>query len=161
MGQKKQEEEREVEEFGKQIQEQIYGDLRKIYSDKVIELLQNPVHRGVLRNPDGYARVKGSCGDTMEMFFRVRGDVIEECFFETDGCGSTQVAGSAATSLARQKTILQALGLVSADNIIKFLDGLPQSDHHCAQLAAETLRRAIADYLANKGAPWKKLYRQG
>ncbi|MGQ9471708.1 MAG: hypothetical protein ACUVR0_08475 [Candidatus Aminicenantales bacterium] len=44
MGRKKQEEEREVKEFGKQIQQQIYRDLRKIYTDKVIELLQNPVH---------------------------------------------------------------------------------------------------------------------
>ncbi|MGQ9471709.1 MAG: hypothetical protein ACUVR0_08480 [Candidatus Aminicenantales bacterium] len=33
------------------------------------------------------------------MFLRVRGDVIEECFFETDSCGSTQVAGSAANLL--------------------------------------------------------------
>jgi len=29
---------------------------------------------------------------------------------------------------------------------------LPQSDVHCAQLAAETLRRALADYLYRKRA---------
>jgi len=156
----KKEEDREIEEFVRQIQEQIYQDLRKVYSEKVIELLQSQLNRGAMENPDGYAKVKGSCGDTMEMFLRVRNEVIEACSYETDGCGSTQVSGSAATCLAQGKTIIQALGLVSADNIIKFLGELPESDHHCAQLAAETLRRAIADYIANKNTPWRKLYRR-
>lgn len=153
-------EDKEVEEFVRQIQEQILNDLRKIYSEKVIELLQTQPNRGEMANPDGYAKVKGSCGDTMEMFLRVQDDVIEDCRFETDGCGSTQVSGSAATCLVKGKTILEALGLVSAESILKFLGGLPESDVHCAQLAAETLRRAIADYLTNKGAGWRKLYRR-
>jgi nitrogen fixation NifU-like protein len=153
------EEEKEIEEFLKKIEEQIYEEMRKIYGQKAIELLKGQVNRKRLEKADGYAKVKGTCGDTMEMFLRVNNDVIEECTFETDGCGSTQVCGSAATSLAQGKTILEALGLISADNIIKFLGGLPESDIHCAQLAAETLRRAIADYLGNKSAPWRKLYR--
>lgn len=154
------EEEKEVEEFIKKIQEQIYQDLRKVYGEKAIELLEKQLNRGRMENPDGYAKVTGSCGDTMEMFLRVQNEVIEDCCFETDGCGSTQICGSAATCLAQGKTIIQALGLISAENIIKYLGGLPESDVHCAQLAAETLRRAIADYLANKSSPWRKLYRR-
>lgn len=153
------EDEKEVEEFIKKIQEQIYQDLRKVYGEKAIELLEKQLNRGTMENPDGYAKVTGSCGDTMEMFLRVRDEVIEDCRFETDGCGSTQICGSAATCLAQGKTIIQALGLISAENVIKYLGGLPESDVHCAQLAAETLRRAIADYLANKSSPWRKLYR--
>lgn len=121
-------EDKEVEEFIRQIQEQILNDMRKIYSEKVIELLQTQPNRGELPDPDGYAKVKGSCGDTMEMFLRAHDDVITECRFETDGCGSTQVSGSAATCLAKGKTILQALGLISADTILKFLGGLPESE---------------------------------
>lgn len=154
------ENEKEVEAFIRKIQEQIYQNLREIYSEKAIELLEKQLNRGSMENPDGYAKVTGVCGDTMEMFLRVRDEVIEDCLYETDGCGSTQICGSAATCLAQGKTIIQALGLISADNIIKFLGGLPESDVHCAQLAAETLRRAIADYLANKKDPWRKFYRR-
>jgi hypothetical protein len=31
---------------------------------------------------------------------------------------------------------------------------------HCAQLAAETLRRALADHFSQKKSSWKKHYRQ-
>ena len=40
--------------------------------------------------------------------------------------------------------------------ILELLGGLPETDVHCAELAAETLRRALADHLANKGSAWKK-----
>lgn len=150
---------KELEEFVRQLQEQIYQEMRRVYSDKALQLLETQLNRKRIENPDGYAQVKGTCGDTMEMFLQVRAGVIEDCSFETDGCGSTQICGSAATSLAKGKSILQALGLISAEKIIEFLGGLPESDVHCAQLAAETLRRAIADYLTNKGAPWRKIYR--
>ncbi len=78
---------------------------------------------------------------------------------QTDGCGTTIACGSVATGLARNKPFTQALGSVSAEKILEQLEGLPEEDVHCAQLAAETLRRALADYLYQKKNPWKKHYR--
>jgi nitrogen fixation NifU-like protein len=95
----------------------------------------------------------------MEMFVKVKDDMVTECGFQTDGCGTTVVCGSVATELAVGKSLIEALGVVSAAEILRILGGLPESDVHCAQLAAETLRRALADYLSQKGAPWKKKYR--
>ena len=95
----------------------------------------------------------------MEMYLKIDKENISECGFQTDGCGTTIVCGSIATELALNKSFIQALGLVSADEILKKLGGLPQSDVHCAQLAAETLRRALADHLYQKRAPWKKHYK--
>jgi hypothetical protein len=40
--------------------------------------------------------------------------------------------------------------------ILELLGGLPDTGVHCAELAAETLRRALADHLAHRNAPWKK-----
>jgi len=57
-------------------------------------------------------------------------------------------------------TFTQALGCISAQEILKRLGGLPEADVHCAQLASETLRRALADYLYQKHSPWKKHYRK-
>ena len=133
--------------------------IKKRYSETVIDHWQNPRNFRKFENPDGYAKVKGPCGDTMEMFLKIDKENISECGFQTDGCGTTIVCGSAATELALNKSFIKALGLISADEILRRLGGLPQSDVHCAQLAAETLRRALADYLSQKKTSWKKPYR--
>jgi nitrogen fixation NifU-like protein len=150
----------DLEKFTRELQEQIMNQLRQQYSPAVIERWQNPRNFKRLDKPDGYAKVKGSCGDTMEMFLKIKNDQITECGFFTDGCGTTIACGSMATELAEGKTFTEALALVSADEILKRLGGLPEADVHCAQLAAETMRRALADYLFQKKHPWKKMYRQ-
>lgn len=150
----------DLEKFARQLQDQIMEQIRKQYPETVIQHWQNPRNFRKIENPDGYARVKGSCGDTMEMFIKIKNGKISECGFQTDGCATTIVCGSAATELALNKSFTQALGQISANQILKILGGLPESDVHCAQLAAETLRRALADYLCQKKAPWKKHYRR-
>jgi len=146
----------EIEKFTRELEDQVMADLRRTYSLAVIDHWQNPRNFRTLDNPDGHSRVQGTCGDTMEMFLRVKDDKIVECSFLTDGCGTTIVCGSAATELAAGKSFLEALGAVSADGILRVLGGLPESSVHCAQLAAETLRRALADHLYRKNEPWKK-----
>ena len=150
----------DIEKFARELQEQILEQIRIRYSETVIDHWQNPRNFRKIENPDGYTKVKGSCGDTMEMFIKMKDEKISECAFQTGGCGTTIVCGSVASELAHKKSFTQALALISADEILKQLGGLPESDVHCAQLAAETLRRALADYLYQKKALWKKHYRQ-
>lgn len=152
--------EEDIEKFARELQEQIMEQIRKQYSETAIDHWQNPRNFRKMENPDGYAKVKGPCGDTMEMYIKMKDEKISECTFQTDGCGTTIVCGSVASELAQNKSFTQALGLISAEAILKQLGGLPESDVHCAQLAAETLRRALADYLYQKKAPWKKHYRK-
>lgn len=152
--------ENDLQKFAKNLQEQILKQIKKRYSEKVIEHWQNPRNFVKIDHPDGYAQVKGSCGDTMEMYLKMKDDVIKECTFQTDGCGTTIACGSVATELAKNTTLTRALGCVSANEILKRLGGLPESDIHCAQLAAETLRRALADCLYHRQTPWKKSYRK-
>jgi nitrogen fixation NifU-like protein len=150
----------EVEKFTRELQEQIMEQIRQTYSPAVIDHWQNPRNFRRMEAADGYAKNTGVCGDTMEMFLRVNDKAITECTFQTDGCGTTIVCGSVATELAAGKTLIEALGVVSADEILKVLGGLPEDSAHCAQLATETLRRALADYLYQKNTPWKKKYRK-
>jgi nitrogen fixation NifU-like protein len=152
--------EEDAEKFAKQLQAQIMEQIRKLYSETVIDHWQNPRNLRRMETADGYAKNIGSCGDTMEMFLRVKNDRVIECTFQTDGCGTTIVCGSVATELAAGKLFIEALGSVSAAEIMRVLGGLPDDSVHCAQLAAETLRRALADYLYQKSAPWKKSYRK-
>ena len=151
---------KDLDKYAQQLQEQIMQHLKQRYSPIVIDLWQNPKNFRKLDAPDGYAKVQGSCGDTMEMFLKMEKDKIDACTFFTDGCGTTIACGSMATQLAQGQSFTEALAKVSADSILHHLGGLPEEDVHCAQLAAETLRRALADQLYQQKQSWKKRYRR-
>ena len=150
----------DLEKYARELQEQIMEQIKRRYSDKVITHWQNPRNFKRIDHPDGCAQVRGSCGDTMEMFVKMKDEMVLECAFQTDGCGTTIACGSVATELVRNKSFTQAIAGVTAQEILKHLDGLPEDDAHCAQLASETLRRALADYLYKKRSSWKKHYRK-
>ena len=128
------------------------------YSPKVIDHAINPRNAGALGNADGFARIKGACGDTMDIWIKVEGDAIVRAGFMTDGCSPSVACGSMATELAKGKTIGEVLR-ISQQDILDNLDGLPDGSEHCAVLAASTIRAAIKDYLATRNEPWKKAYR--
>jgi nitrogen fixation NifU-like protein len=150
----------DLEKFAKQLQEMILEQARKEYSEAVIEHWQNPRNFKETTQPDGYAKVKGTCGDIMEMFIKMKNQRITKCSFLTDGCAATIACGSAATEIALKKTFIEALALVSAEAILKKLGGLPEGNIHCAFLAAETLRRALADCHYHQKNSWKKQYKK-
>lgn len=151
---------RDLEKYARELQEQIMEQIKRRYSQTVIDLWQNPKDLRKLESPDGYAKVQGSCGDTMEMFIKMRDDKICECTFFTDGCGTTIACGSMATQLAQGKSFTEALAKISTESILQHLGGLPQEDKHCAQLAADSLRRALADQLYQKKQAWKTKFRK-
>jgi nitrogen fixation NifU-like protein len=95
-------------------------------------------------DPDGYGLVFGSCGDSMEVFLRLRGERIERVASMTDGCGPTVACGSMLTRMAQGKSLAEAAAIEAADVIIA-LDGSPAEQVHWATLAADTLHQAIAE----------------
>jgi len=111
----------------------------------------NPRNVGVIENPDGYGKVGNPvCGDLMEIFIRVRDDVIEDIRFRTFGCGSAIATSSMVTELARGKTLEEALQ-ITRDDVATELDGLPPLKLHCSNLAADALHAAIRDYQEKRG----------
>ena len=97
----------DIDKFSRELQEQIMEQIRKRYSQAVIDHWQNPRNFRKIENPDGYAKVKGPCEDTMEMFIKIKEETISECGFQTDGCGTTIACGSQATELAEDKSFIQ------------------------------------------------------
>jgi nitrogen fixation NifU-like protein len=132
-----------------EIQTSIMEDARSIYSEKVIELWLNPRNCGKVRNADGFAKIKGPCGDTMQISFKVKDGKLSKIKFMTDGCASSIAAGSMATELAQAQDIEDAMK-ISQQMILDALDGLPEESVHCALLASNTLKEAIKDYLNSK-----------
>jgi len=148
----------DLDDFVDQMQRAVIEDMRKIYSPQVVEKFLNPRNVGVIENPDGFARFTGPCGDTMEMYLRIRDGAVREVKFQTDGCGSSIVCGSMATELAENKEIAE-IREITQEKVLDALGGMPEEEEHCALLAATTLNMALNDYLANKREPWKKIYR--
>jgi nitrogen fixation NifU-like protein len=142
-----------------ELDKEIMREMRQIYTETVIDYAMNPRNVGKMENADGFARITGPCGDTMEIWLRVRNDNIIGASFMTDGCGTTIAAGSMVTEMARGRTISQALKL-SQQDVLDALGALPEESLHCALLAANTLKEAVKDYLALKKEPWKRTYRR-
>jgi nitrogen fixation NifU-like protein len=138
-------------------EEAIKQEMRKIYSEAVVEHSMNPRNIGDLENADGFARVTGPCGDTMSIWLKVNGDTITDASFTTDGCGTTLASGSIITEMVKGKSVGVA-SKISQQSVLDALGGLPQESEHCALLASNTLKEAIRDCLAMKREPWKKAY---
>jgi len=132
-----------------ELQALIMEDARKVYSEKVIERWLNPKNMGKIRKPDGFAKIKGPCGDTMQISFKLKDGKISKIKFLTDGCTSSIAAGSMATELAMGKRVEEAVK-ISPQMILDALNGLPKESMHCALLASNTLKEAIRNYLDSK-----------
>ncbi len=143
----------------KELEDLVMADMRRVYSEQVIDHFQNPRNLGEIADADGFGKVTGSCGDTMEIYLTVRGDRISDANFWTDGCGTSIASGSMATELAKGKSIAEARSITN-NVILSSLGGLPEESEHCALLAADALREAIKDYVALKKEPWEKGYRR-
>jgi nitrogen fixation NifU-like protein len=130
-----------------------------VYSQIVIDHATRPRNVGMIPNADGFARITGPCGDTMEIWLRVRDSVIQQVTFWTDGCVTTIAAGSMATELVNGKRMEQALS-ITQEAVLEALGGLPEDSVHCALLASNTLKAACRDYLALRNEPWKRAYRK-
>jgi nitrogen fixation NifU-like protein len=120
------------------------------YSKKVMEHFMNPRNVGVIENPDGYGKVGNPvCGDVMEIFIKVKDDVITDIKFRTFGCGSAIATSSMVTELAKGKHVDDAVKITRGD-VASELEGLPPQKMHCSNLAADALHEAIKDYKSKK-----------
>jgi NifU-like protein len=131
------------------------------YSKKTMELFMAAVHGkpgthlGEMKEPDGLGE-HGSiaCGDALKFTFRVAKDAndplrdkIVETKYLTFGCTSAIAASEALCCIIedRQMTPIEALKITNQD-IVDFLDGLPDQKIHCSVMGAEALQAAVFDW---------------
>ncbi|MDI6655086.1 MAG: iron-sulfur cluster assembly scaffold protein [Candidatus Hydrothermarchaeota archaeon] len=121
-----------------------------MYSDKLIEHFRNPRNMGRMENPDGVGKAGNPvCGDVMYLYIKVKDNKINDIKFETFGCAAAIGTSSMITEMARGKTLEEAIK-ISKQDVEGELGGLPPIKRHCSNLAADTLRKAIEDYLSKK-----------
>jgi nitrogen fixation NifU-like protein len=115
------------------------------YSEKAARYFLNRPHMGRIDNADQVADYIGSCGDTMIVYLKINGDIIEDLKYEVMGCAGAISAAMAAVDIVKGKTLDFARNINDGD-IFKTLENIPEKKHHCIQLAVKTLHKAIDEY---------------
>jgi nitrogen fixation NifU-like protein len=126
-------------------------------SANYIEMATRTDKRRFIKDPDGYGKRIGTCGDIVEMFLVVRQHRIHKVFFVSDGCINTHACANCVAFLAEGKSIADTWEITS-EKVIRFLETLPEENTHCAELAVGALYLALANFQELKHAPWKRFY---
>jgi len=121
----------------------------KTYSKQVLENFRNPSGLGKPERIDSHGRTGNIiCGDVTDIYLMVKDKKLEDVRFETLGCAAAIATANILCTLAKGKDFEEALDIETKE-IIKTLKGLPESKHHCSELAVSALREAIYNYLKN------------
>lgn len=145
----------DIDSFVENLQEHFIHQARKRYSEVVVEHWLHPRNQFAMPEPDGHARIKGPCGDTMDIFVKISGSTIADASFLTDGCITSIASASMAVEMAIGRSVAEAME-VSQDDILGELGGLPKESRHCALLASNTLREAVKPISVRKKSIGRK-----
>ena len=63
------------------LQEQIFEETKEAYGEMAYQRWLNPIYMGTIKDPDGYACLKGICGDTMEIFLKFENEQVKEASY--------------------------------------------------------------------------------
>ena len=122
-----------------------------------LEMATRMDKRRIIKDPDGYGKKTGECGDTVEMFLIVRKNRIHSVSFITDGCMNIHACANTVAFIAEGKTVAEAWE-ITPENVIDYLETLPEEHMHCAELAVGAFYLALVNFQEYKHAPWKRLY---
>ena len=131
----------------------------QIHSRHYLEMAFRTDRREVIRQPDGYGKRNGDCGDTVEMYLSIRNGCIQFVSFETNGCLSTNACANTVAELTKGKKV-EAAWEITPENVIDYLETLPPENFHCAELAVGAFYLALTNYQELRRDPWKRLYQE-
>ena len=134
------------DEFADRLQEQVLQDARSVYGEIGYERWLNPKYQGMIENPDGFAYRTGTCGESIGIYLKFKGQLVEKASYMTDGCASSNICGSFAAEMAIGKTPDELLE-ITPERITAKAGGLPERDRHCSELASGVLQAALEDYM--------------
>jgi nitrogen fixation NifU-like protein len=117
-----------------------------MYTEKVMELFNNPKNMGKIREPDAVMKVKNLiCGDVIELYIMVENEVIADVKFRTFGCAAANAASSIITEIVKDKTLDEAMNIIGQD-VVNELGGLPPIKIYCSNLVVDALHDVIKGY---------------
>lgn len=98
--------------------------LDELYKEVILDHYQNPRNRGQL--PDAQIATRGYnplCGDELELFVDVNGEVVDAVMFSGRGCSISQASASMMTESLQGRSLAEAEKLVSAFKAMMMAEG--------------------------------------
>lgn len=117
-----------------------------MYSKIVKDYFENPINLGIIEDADAIGIIENEiCSDIIKIYIKVdkqSKSIIKDAKFKVKGCPPVIASCCVVTEMIKEMNIEKAKTL-TADEIIKKLNGLPKGKEHCAELVVETLNKAI------------------
>ena len=116
------------------------------YSPKVFDHFFNPRNNGTIEDADGIGEIGDpECGDHLKVYIKIENNLVKDVKFLVKGCPAAIACASAMTELVIGKPLHEAL-IITDDDIIDSIDGLPEFKIHCSALGGSGFRVAVMDY---------------
>lgn len=110
-----------------------------------------PQNVGSMPNADGEGTVEDpNRREALTIYVRVQFRIITDISFVASGDTATVAAGSLITVLAKGKCIDEAM-TISEQDVLNYLEELPEEERQCANLGVSALRKAIENYVLKRG----------
>ncbi|MGE4518243.1 MAG: iron-sulfur cluster assembly scaffold protein [Desulfobacteraceae bacterium] len=114
------------------------------HSKNFLEMAFSRDRSEYVENPDGFGSKTGECGDTISMYLTVKDHKLEFVSYQVDGCINTNACSAALSRLTEGKSFDEAWEITPED-IVKYLETLPEDETHCAELAVGAFFLALSD----------------
>ncbi|PIE70441.1 MAG: iron-sulfur cluster assembly scaffold protein [Deltaproteobacteria bacterium] len=125
-------------------------DFFQRHSDNYLKMAFCTDYREIFEHPDGYGKRTGHCGDTIEFYIDIENQVMKYVAYAADGCLNTHACANTVAHWMQGKP-LEAGWDLTPDQIVAFLETLPDDEHHCAELAAGAFYLALTDATQKRG----------
>ena len=132
-------------------------DFWQDHSINYLEMAFDSQRHEIIEKADGYAKKKGDCGDSIQLYLVVENDTVTRVTFLLEGCMNTNACANAVATLAEGNSIENAWN-ITPEMVIEYLKTLPMENYHCAELVVGALYLALANYHQLKRNNWKKLF---
>ncbi len=119
---------------------------QQVYSEVAADHMVFPRNTEELTDHSCFGIINDELDETIAIWLKVENGRIASASFTCDDCITCTACASVITELARGKTPEEAQA-ITPQQVIDELQGLPEEDHHCAQLAVKTINAAVNDYL--------------
>jgi len=131
-----------------------------MFDDMMAAIDARPKNFGPMKDANAHSKIKGPCGDTVEVWLDIGSNKIQQATFMTDGCAHSTHCCSVAVKLAEGMRLEEAEELTQAQ-VLEVAGAIPPDHQHCALLAANTIKKAIAEFYTKpaKQPFWQRLQR--
>jgi len=120
--------------------------MEDLYQEFIIDLYKNPRNFGKIKNPDYAAKLDNpTCGDQIELFIKIEGDIVKDAKFIGHGCAISQASASLFTDYLKGKKI-QELSKIKKENVLDLIKidlSKNPSRMRCALLSYEAMKKAL------------------